>query len=102
MSITAIRNHIIFKFIDDIDNKGQFVEKKQGSIFIPGHHSDSASRPRWATVVSVGPDVKSPTLKSASCDILIENLRWTPGVEVEGQKVWRTDEDQILAIRAAE
>ena len=101
MNITAIRNHIIFQFLDNIDNKGQFTQTTASGIFVAGHHESSAKEPRWAKVLSCGPDVCSE-LTQPGCEILIENLRWTEGVVVAGRKVWRTDDSQVLAYRFPE
>jgi hypothetical protein len=99
MKIRAIYNQILFQFIDRVNNKGQFEEaKSNGGIIIIGGFDDSAKQARWARVVSLGPDC-SDVLRAPGVEILIENLKWTEGVSLEGQKLWKTDETQLLAYR---
>lgn len=99
MKIRAIHNGIIFQFIDRVTAKGEFEEQKsQGGIVIMGDFDKSAKYPRWGKVVSTGPNC-SKELAKPGCEVLIENLKWTPGAKVENQTVWKTDEDQVLAYR---
>lgn len=102
MNIRAIHNHILFQFLDRVNTKGEFEEEKsKGGIIIMSHFDTSAKTSRWATIVSLGPKC-SDFLKKEGCEILIENLKWTKGVPCEGQMLWRTDEDQLLAYRYPE
>lgn len=99
MEIRAIRNHILFQFIDRVTARGEFEEEKTKSgIIINSHFDTSAKTSRWARIVSLGPDC-SNYLRELGCEILIENLKWTKGVPFSGQTVWKTDENQILAYR---
>lgn len=98
MKLRAIRNHIIFEFLDGLDSKNQFTQTTESGIQIAGHFDASAKEPRWAKVLAVGPEV-SEELTEAGCEVLIDNLRWTEGVVFEGQKFWRTDDKQVLAYR---
>lgn len=102
MNIQAIRNHIVFQFLDRVDLKGQFEEQRTGGgIVLIGDHDKSAKNARWAKIVSLGPDC-SNVLRVEGCEILIDNLRWSPGVKYKEQFVWRTDEDQLLGYRYPE
>ena len=98
MKLTAIRNHIIFEFIDKIDSNNQFTQTTETGIHIVGHFDSSAKEPRWARVVSTGPTVDED-LCNPGCEVLIENLKWTEGALFEGKKYWRTDDKQVLAYR---
>ncbi len=100
MSLRAIHNHILFQFIDKIsESKGQFEEgTTSNGIVLLSSHDESAKQPRWATIVSLGPDC-SEQLRVPGCEVLIENLRWTPGVKYNGETYWRTDETQLLGYR---
>lgn len=101
MTLTAIRNHILFEFLDSVDAQGQFTETTQAGIHLVGHHDNSAKQPRWARVLVTGPDVYTD-LKRPGCEILIDALRWTEGVVFEGKKYWKTDDGQVLAYRFLE
>lgn len=101
MKLNPIRNHIIFEFLDKLDSQNQFTQTTETGIHIVGHFDNSAKEPRWAKVLALGPNV-SDELRQPGCEILIENLRWTEGVEFEGKKYWRTDDKQVLAYRYPE
>lgn len=96
MRLRAIKNHIIFQFIDEVDTKGRFVEKTKWGLEIPGHFDNSAKSPRWANVTEVGPDVENVKVGQ---QVLINALKWTEGVKLEGVRFWRTDETQVAAVR---
>ncbi len=99
MNIRAIYNQILFQFVDKVNAKGQFEEaRSKGGIILIGGFDDSAKQPRWARIVSLGPDC-SDELRTSGCEILIENLRWNEGAKLDGQRLWKTDEDQVLAYR---
>jgi co-chaperonin GroES (HSP10) len=99
MKIRAIRDQILFQFVDRVNAKGQFEEaKSKGGIMIIGGFDDSAKQSRWVKVVSIGPDV-NPELGKPGIELLIENLKWTAGVKFEGQTLWKTDESMVLAVR---
>lgn len=98
MKLTAIRNHILFEFLDKLDKNGQFTQTTSFGLHLMGDHSDSANSSRWAKVLATGPDVATE-LTRPNCEVLIENLRWTEGVVFEGKTYWKTDDKQILAYR---
>ena len=100
--ITAIYNQIVFQFIDKVNSKGMFEEAtSKGGIIILGDTDKSAGQARWAKIISVGPDCSDP-LRQEGCEILIENLRWSPGIKFNDQTYWRTDENQLLGYRYPE
>ena len=99
MKIEAIQNHIIFEFLDKVNSAGMFErEKTEGGIELLKSVDDSASVARWARIVSLGPECNKE-LQASNCEILIEHLKWTAGVEFNNRKVWRTDESNVLAYR---
>jgi co-chaperonin GroES (HSP10) len=98
MKLAAICNHILFEFLDDLNSSSLFVQKTAGGLIIAADFDTSAKQPRWAKVISTGPNADD-ALTVEGCEILIENLRWTEGVFFEGKKIWRTDDTQVLAYR---
>lgn len=102
MKIKAVKNHIIFEFLDGLNSSRQFTQTTSSGIHVVGHFDTSASEPRWARILAAGPDVDADLLAGEACEILIDNLKWTEGVEYEGKKYWRTDDKQVLAYRYAE
>ncbi len=62
---------------------------------------ESASQPRWGVVVAVGPDVDTNDI-AVGRRILIENLKWTEGVKVDGEEYWKTNSDVVLGVDSAE
>jgi hypothetical protein len=99
MNITAIQNHIIFEFIDSITNAGMFDDTATASgIALLKSVDDSASQARWAKVISAGPDCCAE-LHTIGCEVMVEHLKWTQGVEFGGGKVWRTDDSNVMLYR---
>lgn len=99
MSIRAIHNDILFQFKDRVNSKGQFEEgQSYGGIILNANHSDSAKKPRWVKIVSLGPDVNDE-LRTSGIELLVEHLMWTPGVKYEGQSYWKTDDTKVLGYR---
>jgi co-chaperonin GroES (HSP10) len=103
MKLRPIKNHIIFKFVDKIvvrsdlgKRRTQFQEETDSGIVLTSF-DESAKHPRWAIVEAVGPDVTDKNIIAGS-KVLIEGLKWTEAIEVDGDDVWRTDEEWLLAI----
>lgn len=96
MNITPIRNNIIFTFEDRVDSAGSFrAPSSAGGLYVASDRGDSAKLPRWATAVSVGPDC---TRVKAGDRFLLPALRWTNNVKVDDQRVWKTDESEVVAV----
>ena len=93
-TLRPIGDSIIFVFEDEAKDSGFTNTTSAGIIYRSLQESTQA--PRWAKVLSVGPKVETIEV---GMTVLIEPLRWTEGVEFEGQKVWRTVEKEIIAIR---
>lgn len=97
MSISPLRNNIIFQFIDETSGeKGSFTDRRLASgIYIP----QSTSRQkvaRWGKVLAVGPKVDGVV---AGDYILIEALMWMEGVKLnEKEKVWKTDDSKVICV----
>ena len=98
MKIKAIKNHIIFEFLDGLNSNRQFTQTTESGLHVVGHFDNSAKEPRWGKILATGPDVDADLLVDG-CEVLIDNLKWTEGVEFEGKKYWRTDDNQVLAYR---
>jgi co-chaperonin GroES (HSP10) len=92
--ITTLHNNILFTFNDESDSQG-FNNVSAGGIVYKSFDHD-AKTPRWATVLVVGPDVKDV---KAGDEILIENLRWSEGHEIDGLKIWMTQESEVMCVR---
>lgn len=92
--LQAFGNGIIFKFQDELLG-GMFAQTTESGIYIPPSHQDTTQSTRISTVVAVGPRVKNVTVGD---NVLIEPLKWTEHFVIDGQKFWKTDEDQVLAI----
>lgn len=99
MKLRPIKNNIIFKFVDEVDSKGQFVETTKWGLIISSSHSNSAQSPRWANVVEVGPECEHVNVGQ---QILIRALKWTSHFKLNGEKCWKTDEKQVVAVRDSE
>ena len=100
-SLQAIRNHILFRFEREVvrkNNNGnaqvQFKDETSWG-FQHSSYDDSTKTPQWAIAISVGNEVQD--VKNGD-RILIDALKWTHGIETDDGMVWRTDEEQVLAV----
>lgn len=95
--LKAIRNHIIFKFVDGFSNRDvrQFADKTDWGFEIV-RHNESMESPRLVDVVAVGHEV--PNDIRPGLRVLVEPLKWTDSFKFGDEEYWRTDSDHILAI----
>lgn len=96
MTIMPLKNNIMFEFLDETGGaKGKFTDRRYGEtgIIIPTLDS-SQKLPRWGRVLAVGPEA---TVVEGEY-ILIEALMWTYGTEVDGVKMWKTDDSKVLMV----
>lgn len=97
MQIKAIRNNIIFKFVDATNTKGEFQKTAtQSGIQLLGSFDESAKTPRWVNVVDSGPDCKHV---KPGTQALLPALRWTNGTKFNDERIWKTDEKEVVAFR---
>lgn len=94
MNLRAIGNSILFKFVDETHGKYLGITTKSGLIVATG--SSDQQEPRWGYVLSVGANVDEQ-IKPGQY-ILIEPLAWTPGMYVDEERQWRTDDSRVLAV----
>jgi hypothetical protein len=98
MKLLPLKNNVMFTFIESTGGtKGRFHELIRSSgIYVPPTVA-AQKVARWAVVVAAGPDA---TVEPGDY-ILIESLMWMEGVKyegVEGGKIWKTDDQKILAV----
>lgn len=100
MQLTAIRDHIVFQFIDKITIDNRFVrENTETGLYLGASFDESAKTARWAKVLAIGPDADRIFLRP-DIEVLIEALKWTEAANIPNVgKVWRTDQKQILGYR---
>lgn len=91
----AIRNHILFQFIDSISN-GKFVEATNWGFEIGQNDDSSGKTCRHVVITHIGPEVSDNITVGDTA--VVENLKWTEAFKFEGEDYWRTDSDQILMI----
>jgi co-chaperonin GroES (HSP10) len=93
MKILPLRNNIMFRFLDETSgSKGKFSERKLASGIVLPTLDSAQKSPRWGEVIAAGPDAQ---VKEGEY-ILIESLQWTFGTEVDGRKMWKTDDSKII------
>lgn len=98
MKYTPIDNDILFQFTDHVTSLGFFREKTAGGIILAQSQltaAQNSSHHKTAIVKSVGPkcvDIKEGML------VIIEALKWTPQFEVEGNTLWKTTEEYVMAV----
>lgn len=95
--LRPIKNHIIFKFLDEVRN-GFFVNQfGYEHIIVPyGNRDDTTQDGRLVEILAVGPDVDERI--QVGSIVALEALMWTEGVDFEGQNIWRTDDEQVMMI----
>ena len=98
MNIRPLNNNIMFQFLDATGGaKGKFTDRKtESGIIIPT--LDSAQKlPRWGRVVALGPKAEEAGLEVGNY-VLIEALMWSFGTEIDGEKLWKTDDSKVLMV----
>jgi co-chaperonin GroES (HSP10) len=93
--LRAIKNSIIFTFVEDI-SAGMFHSTTKSGLAIVEAKDKQLKVPRWGKVVKIGPEV-SDEVKEGTY-ILVEPLMWTTNTEFEGEKFWVTNESKIFAV----
>ena len=94
--IKAISNHIIFQFEDEMTKHmgvRQFKDTTDWGFEI-AISDESVQKPRWGKVIAIGPKCDKH-IKPGS-RILIDALKWTNDIQVDGESYWRTDSDNVL------
>ncbi len=103
MRLRAITNGIIFKFVEEF-SKNQFTLTTSWGFRFKSSYDEATKECRWGKVLSKGP-MCSDEIKEGDF-ILIEPLKWTPGVMFEAENadgwIWKTDEDCVLATLPAD
>jgi co-chaperonin GroES (HSP10) len=106
LPLRVFHNDVLFQFEDEdtMLNDGKksargFKEKTDWG-FVFSNAQESASNARWGKVVAVGPEVDPDIFVGRR--ILIENLKWTAGVEFERQTYWKTSDEVILGVDSTE
>lgn len=103
MSLKAIHNHIIFKFERSRvratgTDRMQFKEETNWGFDLgqADQGFDVASKEaQWGIVIRTGHKVRELKVGDR---VLIEPLKWTIGIDVDGSTYWRTDEDCIMVV----
>lgn len=93
--LKALNDRIIFKFVQD--TTGNMFHEKTKSGFVVIEKADKQLKSaRWAQVYKFGKDVSTEIYPGIY--ILVENLMWTQQVTFEGEKLWTTTEEKVLAV----
>jgi co-chaperonin GroES (HSP10) len=95
-TLRPLHNTILFQFLDETAGaRGRFSERTKGSIIIPVLDSAQHKTDRWGKVVSVGPDVDGVAPGEF---VLIQALQWTRAAEIDGMKLWKTNDDKVIVV----
>jgi len=95
-TIRPLNNNIMFQFLEQTGGKkGVFQEDARASGIIIVASNDKQKVHRWAEVLAVGPKVDGVVPGDF---ILIEALMWMEGTEVDGVRMWKTDDSKVLAV----
>lgn len=93
--LKPLKNNIMFQFLDETAGaKGRFTDRRTPSGIILTTQGTNQNLPRWGKVAYVGPE----TQVAVGEYILVEALMWTPATEIEGAKLWKTDDTKVLMV----
>lgn len=94
MKIRPLGRSFLFAFLNET-TEGQFVQKNKGRILLTRPEVDiQGTYARWAKVLAIGPEVKD--FKNGDI-VLIHPGKWTIGFTHDGVKVWKSDDEWVLA-----
>ena len=97
--VFPIKNHIMFQFMDETGgSKGKFSDRATSSGIIIAQTDMQQKLPRWGRVVAVGPESEVKVGEF----VLIEALMWTYGTEIDGEKMWKTDDSRVMMVTTEE
>lgn len=100
-TLRPLGNTVLFKFLDVTEgSKGQFSERTRGGLIIPTLQSTQKQQ-RWGQITGLGPLAESEGLAVGEF-ILIEALMWSNGIDIEDEKIWKTDPSKILCVTTDE
>jgi co-chaperonin GroES (HSP10) len=93
--IKPLKNNVMFAFLDSTGgSKGRFTPRSTASGIILVPSLADQKKARWGEVLAAGPDADV----SVGDFILVEALMWMEGTEVDGVKMWKTDDTKILVV----
>lgn len=93
--LKVLHDKILFKFLQDTTGN-MFHEKTKFGFSIIENKDKQLKSPRWAQVIKAGKDVSEDIYPKLY--ILIEPLMWTTHIEYEGEKIWLTTEEKVIAV----
>jgi len=98
MALKPLGKNFLFAFLNETDGK-KFLPKNKGRIILTAHAKGDVrgqgEYARWAKVLAIGPLVTE--FKNGDI-VLIDKLKWTIGFEHDGVRIWKSDQDQVLAL----
>jgi hypothetical protein len=94
MDLSAIKNHILFEFSDQVINKAFANETTWGFTVLD--RNEDVKLARWAKVLACGPDVNSDI--NVGDYIYIEPLAWTTKVAINKKDYWMTNDTKVLLV----
>ena len=101
MKLLPLGNKFTFTFVDkvvvrtDMDRRRAQFEETTESGFTISSYDEGTKTPRWVIVKDIGPDV---TDFKTGDKVLVEPLKWSDALEFEGENLWYSDVEQVLAV----
>ncbi len=97
MAIRPLGKAFLFAFLNETQ-RGIFTQKNKGKIYLPNVATDvdrQGDFARFAKVLAIGDAV---TDFNNGDVVLISALKWTKGFDHDDVKIWKSDQDQVVAI----
>jgi len=96
MALRPLKNYFLFAFFNETSNGYFGADRNSGRIILARPDIMSQGKDaRWGKVLAVGPDVRDFSVGDI---VLIEAGKWTVGFEHEGVKIWKSDQDKVIAM----
>ena len=101
MKLLPLGNKFTFTFLDavvvrtDSDRRRTQFEETTESGFKISSYDEGTKTPRWVIVQDIGPDV---TDFKQGDKVLVDALKWSDALEFEGEDIWYSDVEQVLAV----
>jgi hypothetical protein len=93
-SIRPLHRDFLFTFLNETRD-GLFVNKHSSIIIVTPEVASQGTYARWARVYAVGDEIKDFKAGDIVC---IQPSKWTLSINWEGQKLWKSDDEWVLAV----
>lgn len=96
-TIVPIKKSFVFQFREAVNTRGEFMPSTtSGGIVLQSSFDDSAKQARWVNIVAAGPECDRGVFSPGNT-VLLPALRWTESAKLDGQPIWKSNTDEVVA-----